>query len=443
MESNITRRPDQSGYPLSHQQVRFTANYTPEMLNKHVLPYSRDFNHAIDPGLLNQAYQHLLATERYFRITLKFEKGQGEITIKDKANDEIQYVDFSTLGNQAESQSDIYCQENELPILLDRAPLCRMHLIKIASNRFRIFIVFHHFVSDTESCHLFLTKLSEVYRSLKQQKELNDHSDSIDYLDYILWQKSVPPEGRDGKQAAYWREKLSKSIIPELLIDSEDVSHVEDRRRKSLFVRLDSELSFQMADYCKKQGILPVTFFLGVYFLSLREWTGADDIPVITVYKGRQESPLLKSVLGLFINLVILKHRFDQDLTFVKFFRKVQKELMMVHKNQGYPHYLVGRNLAAHTDFAFNFLNERGFDDLDKQPMPRKEWEYDNKRGELFLFSLIVHLSHNIRLEFQYPPFKFEKDTITHMIRGVEETIRMVCTQDCDQEKEPMREVAV
>lgn len=425
----LTKAPKRHFYPLSFQQKRMLTNSDHSILDQYILPSRIDIYKNVHLETLNWAYNYLLRTNRYFSVKFNFEEEEARLEIGDSVTDQIKFVDYSNLTKEeAEQARDEYCEEHEEPITLTELPLCKLHIIKIASDSYTLYAVFHHLMADAQSTQLFFQNLSTVYQLKESDQSIVENPQEIDYVDYCYWQQSMWEDKFFKKQESYWMSKLQpKPEQIEILNDHPEVV-LESVERISYFIKLDSDLARNIAMYCKKNGLMPITFFLGIYFLAISKWSGKEDQSVVTVFKGRHEASILKTVYGLFTHLVLLRHHLQRELPVATIFKKIQKEVLQTYKNQDFPHLLFGRNLTRFSNYAFNFFIKKGFETLSSEVYEKEAWEIHHDHGEMYLMTFIVHVDSIIRLQIHYPPSKFGKERIKQMGLEMEELIRSICS---------------
>ena len=419
-------------YPLTQQQLRMMGNSEQGLLGNYLLPGHKEILKYIDPDLLEKAYQHLLKTDRFFRIKFDFSEDEPRMEELPAVKDSIRLVDFSHLPpEEAEKEADEFRASETRPLPLDECPLYRVYLLKLSEEWHVIFYIFQHFMADHYSNNVFLNRLSSVYRDLINGKTPATQDPKADYLTYSCWQNERLSDTLHGAKAHFWSQKLKAPMArAEVATDFPEREGARDLSRNSFYLKLSDADSRAVAQYCRQGGIMPIAFFMGLYLLLLKRWSGADDQSFLSLFKGRHEYPELKDALGLFMNLALIRYQFGEEMTARHFFKSVQKEIMKVYRNQDFPHRLVGRDLFSLSHYSFNFFNDHGFDRLSKGNEGRETWITNYAHGEIHLLTFIVLIDHNIRLQLHYPPYRFREERIEHMVEGMEAVLRQVCLDD-------------
>lgn len=98
---------------------------------------------------------------------------------------------------------------------LEKGPLIRGRLIRIAEDEDVLLITMHHIVADGWSIGVFVNELSALYSAFLRGEPEPLSELELQYADYALWQRDR--FGGEGftEQAEYWRTTLAG--VPELL----------------------------------------------------------------------------------------------------------------------------------------------------------------------------------------------------------------------------------
>ena len=93
--------------------------------------------------------------------------------------------------------------EGRSPFDLERGPLLRVRLLRLAPGRRLLLVSMHHIVSDAWSMEVFVRELTALYRS-SPLPEL-----PIQYADYAAWQREWLAGEVLAAELAWWRERLA------------------------------------------------------------------------------------------------------------------------------------------------------------------------------------------------------------------------------------------
>ncbi|MFC8505224.1 amino acid adenylation domain-containing protein [Streptomyces sp. NPDC057411] len=202
------------------------------------------------------------------------------------------------------------------PMPLDRAPLMRVVVHRLAADRHVIFLNIHHIVCDGWSLTLLLSDAARIYRELADGGVLAPRPAprGSGWLarDRAAWL------GTDeaARQRAFWLDRLAPPWRPlaegpgSRFAELGTASFVQRLRSASARATLSAEDMTAVRAAARRHGMTEFMLVLGAYAATLRAWSGQSDIRVATMLANRVD-PGLDEVVGLVANTVVLRLRLD------------------------------------------------------------------------------------------------------------------------------------
>src|SRR5206468_4003631 len=95
-----------------------------------------------------------------------------------------------------------------LPFDLNRGPLFRADLLRLADDEHIFSVVFHHTIMDAWSWGILQSEISVLYEAFLQDKPSPLGELSIQYADYAAWQHQWLQGQRLEDLLTYWKEQL-------------------------------------------------------------------------------------------------------------------------------------------------------------------------------------------------------------------------------------------
>lgn len=191
------------------------------------------------------------------------------------------------------------------PFSLDRPPLLRALLVRIAPDDHLLLVCAHHIVCDGPSLEVIL---EEVYTG-----PVSLEAPPVQFPDYAAWLA-----GRGGERLEadrrYWLEQLSGApALLDLPTDRPRPATPSNRgARHSL--HLPAHLAARLQEFAKERRCTPFMVLLAALSVTLARHTGQDDIVVGTPVENRDLAELERSV-GMYVNTVALRTRLDGNPT--------------------------------------------------------------------------------------------------------------------------------
>ncbi|GHF54238.1 nonribosomal peptide synthetase CepB [Amycolatopsis bartoniae] len=229
---------------------------------------------------------------------------------------------------------------------LTRAPLLRLHLVRLGERRHRLILMSHHISADGWSLPIFSADVLAVYESGGDGRALPAPAS---YRDYLTWL------ARQDKEAAReaWRAELAGLDEATHVVPPETITAPVERERVPF--ELDDEESRRVVEFTRRHGVTMNSLFQAIWALLLARLTGRDDVVFGTTVAGRPpEIPGVESAVGLFINTLPVRARLAGAEPFADMLTGLQERQVatMAHQHIG----LAEINHVAGPGAAFDTL---------------------------------------------------------------------------------------
>jgi tyrocidine synthetase-3 len=243
------------------------------------------------------------------------------------------------------------------PFDLGRAPLFRVAAVKIASrstgtggrDTHRIMVDMHHIIADGTSTRLLLEAFIQARRGERPALP------RLHYKDFSEWLGGKGAKEIINRQKAYWLEQFAGEIpVANLPIDYSRPPRMSFAGQCVDFC-LGGPETRRLNELAAAEQVTLFTLLLGIFTLLLSRLTGQEDIVVGTGSAGRRH-PELWSVIGLFVNTVVLRNRIRRGDTFRDFLSRVKENALGAFENQDYPFENLVGQLAVPREQARNPL---------------------------------------------------------------------------------------
>ncbi len=360
----ISPRPNSSEFPLSYGQKGF---WVLEQLNPGLainnIPSAVRIKGPLNLSALEKALNFLLQRHQILRANFKTEKGQPKQFLQENARLPLPVVDVQAQnGKSAEAVlQQLIHEEATRPFDITKDLLLRLKLFRLAEDEFVLSTTFHHIIADAWSVGVFVRELLSAYQAFLQNKTPNLPELPIQYFDFAVWQDNFIKGPQGQKQMAFWEQELAE---PEgklnLPFDFTPGAQVSNRGRHLPFT-LGVDLSRKVLDFCKAEQITPFVFLEAIFSLFLAKLTNRDDIRVATPVANR-DKPELAHLIGLFINVVILKNQLPSKLSFRDYIQQVRQTVSQAVDNATVPLEILINRLFPHKTTSDNPLSNVLFD---------------------------------------------------------------------------------
>jgi hypothetical protein len=251
--------------------------------------------------------------------------------------------------------------EKEIMPLLEHfdlacGPLLRAALVALSIDEHILAIAVHHIVFDRWSRRLLELELRRFYCAFVTGSEPGNRPLPVQYQGYVLWQREQLNSERGHKLSTYWTNKLSGLPVLILPCDGARGTEISTRSGTSWFTIPQEEVSRLVVLSRRSRTTLAATM-LAVFILFLSRLRGTDDVAVGVPLSDRRR-PEFEEVIGLFMNVVVVRTSIPTGLTFLDLLDDVRCSLVEACMHQDMPYGYLRRAISTRPPYrvVFNFM---------------------------------------------------------------------------------------
>ncbi|HEU0015952.1 MAG TPA: amino acid adenylation domain-containing protein, partial [Longimicrobium sp.] len=227
-------------------------------------------------------------------------------------------------------------RETHAPFDLERGPLIRGRLVRLAPDDHALLLTMHHIVSDAWSLGVLTRELSALYAAHRAGREADLPALPVQYADYAAWQRRWVEGQVLREQAEYWTRTLAGA--PELLELPADRPRPaeQDHAGARLGVVLDEELTAGLNALSRRHGTTLFMTLLAGWAAVLGRLSGQDDVVIgtPTANRGRQE---IEGLIGFFVNTLPLRVDLSEAPTVAELLERVRERALQAQHHQDIP----------------------------------------------------------------------------------------------------------
>jgi amino acid adenylation domain-containing protein len=236
------------------------------------------------------------------------------------------------------------------PFDLERGPLLRAALLRLADEEHLALFTLHHIASDGWSMGVLIRELSALYAAFRSGLPSPLSEPPIQYLDYARWQKRWLTGALLEEQLAYWREALA-GIEPLRLPTDRPRPPFQTFRGGSRSFELSPQLSATLRALGQRQGGTLFMVLLAAFAALLHRYSGQEDIPVGSPTANRTQ-PELEPLIGLFVNTLVLRADLSGGPSFEGLLGQVRRSALAAFAHQEVPFEKVVFELQPERDLS-------------------------------------------------------------------------------------------
>ena len=425
-KSEIGPRKDRSSFPMSFGQKGF---WVMEQLNPGLavsnIPAAVRLKGSLDITALQKALHYLIERHHILRVNFKVEKGQPVQFLRDEVSVELPVVDLSAY-DQDEQQKQItqrITQEATKPFDIARDMLVRFQMLKLSEQEHVFSVTFHHIVSDAWSVAVFIRELLHAYQAYLAGEQPQLPALPIQYFDFAAWHQKFLQSPQGQKQIAFWEQELAeaegKINLPADYPAQSSTSH----RGRHVPFRFNPINSKRILEFCKKQNLTPYMFLQSMFALLLAKLSGQDEIRIASPVANRDKAEL-KNLIGLFINVVIIKNTLSDNPPLAEFLTRTRQAVLNAMENSLIPVELLIHKLFPQRESSENPLTNVLFDfqnaPLQKTRLAGLEIEPLDLESGSIKFDLVLSVNiteEGINTVWGYKTDLFKQKTVERLMR--------------------------
>jgi len=345
---------------------------------------------------------------------------------------------YCIINNYVDFEIECFTWEGEAslnkfirPFSLDNPSLFRVALFQESEKDYYIVFDVHHIICDGASMQLILKEFLDLWQGFR----LSENKES--YYDYMLHLNQNVDDKQILQLKDFWHSYLPRKL-PILDIPL-------DYTRKSVFDPngglIDKDISKESLDkvteFCYKHKLTPFMFFLFVYYLLLRVYTGQTSFVIGTPVKGRYNKQG-QNIFGPFINSVPILAEVIESKTLKQAIEMIRVSSLSAFKHQAYPfeelikdrNYIrdLSRNAIFDTmiEYSADYIDKFKIDELTFIPYQLK---HRNSKYDLSIF--IQRFEEKAIIQFEYCTALFAKSSIESISESYISIIdHLLCSYD-------------
>tara|TARA_Y100001934_G_C12384957_1_gene794997 strand:+ start:5769 stop:9860 length:4092 start_codon:yes stop_codon:yes gene_type:complete len=322
---------------FSQRRLWFLDRMEPGSIG-YIMPVALQLTGKFDLAAFQQGLGKVVERHGVLRTTLSDSGGELQQFLHSsmKIVPVIHDLRNSPLDKQEKLKTKIIQDEIKCPFDLEKGPLCRVTVLRLADDKNILLINLHHIITDGWSTGILANELVTFYQAELVGKTISLPPLPIQYTDYARWQQSWMKTKSSQREIDYWRKHLV-SPLPrlELATDYPRPSSIDYRGGK-YELTLNSTLVGALTTIGRHQEATMFMVLLTAFKILLYRYTGQEDIVLGTVVSGRQRAET-ESLIGLFVNTLVLRTKLCEHPTFIEALERVKEVSLGAMANQAIP----------------------------------------------------------------------------------------------------------
>jgi len=324
--------------PLSYAQQRlWFLEQLGDLGGTYHVPRNLRLRGGLDREALVRALDRLVARHEALRTTFGVRSGEPEQRIAPETS-RFHLVEHDLAGRAEalDALARVTAEEAAAPFDLERGPLIRGRLVRLAEDDHVLLLTMHHIVSDGWSMGVLVDELSRLYAAFRAGRADPLPALPIQYADYAAWQRRWVEDEVLEAQAGYWTKTLAGApALLELPTDHPRPAR-QDHAGARLPLELDETLTAGLKELGRRHGTTRFMTLLAGWAAVLGRLSGQEEVVVgtPTANRGRRE---IEGLIGFFVNTLALRIELGGSPSVSDLLGRVKARALEAQQNQDIP----------------------------------------------------------------------------------------------------------
>ena len=373
-----------------------------------------EFHGALDVAALEGALDRIVRRHEILRTSFPAFEGRPFQLVHAHQPLELRAGDADHEGARAEIARMV-----REPFDLERRPLVRWRLFRIAPSEHWLLHTEHHLLHDGWGYGVFLQELFASYDALAAGREPALPALPVQLVDLASWQQRQLDAGAWDAQLDYWERTLRDAGPPPRLPSDRPPPTTQTFAGEQLRHPLDPALYERLLAACRREHVTPYTWLHGVFQTLVHRYTGCTDVVVGTGIANRRPSEAQR-LLGMMINTAALRTSFADDPTFRDVLARVRRGVTAALDHQEAPFDKVVQRLGSGADLFHCFFDsyDQSFAEYRNERLRVRTIDgISNGTSKFDLTALVIPGDGAPTLLWEYATDLFEHATAERMMR--------------------------
>lgn len=395
------------------------------------IPLALHLEGDLDEAALEQALCEMVSRHDVLRSRFGNRAGVPAVSVMPPALVPLAVEDLSHLdaGERVAEASNAVDREMWRAFDLESDALIRAGLIRLDARTRILMLVLHHVVADAWSLGVLLRELSALYRAHVEGVPSGLEPLAFQYADYAYSQRRWLAEGALAGQLAYWRNQLRGAMPGELPADRPRPLRTSSQGAREVLA-IDPETRDRLRAFSRDENLTPFVVLLAVFKALLARHTGEHDVVIGSPVAGRSRAET-ESMIGCFLNTLVLRTSLAGDPSFRELAARVQKVVADAHENQDVPFETIVQSLGTERDLSRTALFQILFNYIEggemSLPLPGIETSPVASDAHTSKFDLTVYAFNapdGLSIAFNYATDLFEASSIAALLERYRTLLR-------------------
>jgi fengycin family lipopeptide synthetase B len=335
----ISRRKVDEPAPLSFAQERLWFLDQLEPNNPfYNVPISTRIQGDLNCGVLEEALRSVIVRHDALRTRFRAVDGQPQQLVSTECHFRLTQIDLSdcTLESRRQRLDQTTTAEALAPFCLQRGPLVRGTLIRLAPDEHMLLLTLHHIICDGWSMAVLRDEVAAFYAAaiLRQPAQLRPMT--LQYSDFAEWQRGPGHDLATERHLDYWREQLADRPGPLALPLDHPRPAVQTYCGGVRRCRVGGRLLNAVRGLAAEENATLCMVLMAAFQVLLSRLCRERDVCVGTPIANRSR-PELERLIGFFANTLVIRGCLEGNPSFRAFVAQLRETMLSAYAHQDLP----------------------------------------------------------------------------------------------------------
>jgi len=350
---------EQDGYLMSSSQVRFwLLSKLDESNQAYNMQGSYEFNGRLNLEALKKAFNAVVQQHEIFRTAFKAKGSEDPkqyVLTLEESGFKVEVADLRGAADVQKELIEDVANRAEQPFEMESGCLFRVKIYQVEEDRYFLSYMLHHIISDGWTMRLLQQEVMTLYQVFDAGGDNPLPPLRIQYKDYAAWQRKQLSGDNLNRYKKYWHDQFQGEIPVLNLLGDRTRPAIKTFNGKVIGKKLDPQKVIQLREMSQEKGGTMFTGLVSLVKLLLFKLTDQTDLIVGTPIAGRNFSEL-DNQMGLYLNTLALRSRFDRSATFEALMDTVKTITLEAFEHQVFPFDELIDDLRLKADLSRNPL---------------------------------------------------------------------------------------
>jgi len=320
---------------------------------------------ALNVPIMERVINELIQRHEVLRTTLKSTDGVPVQVITPELKITLEPVSLEHLPEEERYDEALRLTTEEFahPFDLEKGPLVRVGLLRLAEDDFVLQVNMQHAITDRWSFAVFEKELAVLYQAFATGQPSPLPELPIQFADYAVWQRERMNSDEYKKDLEYWLRQLDVSFVLDFPTDFPRPP-IQNFRGARVYVGYPKSLLDGLKELSRREGVTMFMTLMAAFKTLIYRYTNQHDILISTPI-GTRLRPETENLVGYLLNLLIVRTDLSGNPTFRELLKREQEACVGAYAHQEVPFGKLVQELKPKQDASRNPIAQVAFLYLD------------------------------------------------------------------------------